>query len=439
MAERIIFHIDVNSAFLSWTAAYRMQVLGDSFDLRTVPAVIACNGSSRFSIVLAKSIPAKKYGVRTGEPLGMARDKCPGLVVAEPDYDLYVTASGRLMTLLRSVSPTVEQFSIDEAWVDMTGTRLLYGPPVLAAEQLKDRIRQELGFTVNIGISSNKLLAKVAGDFEKPDKVHTLFPWELEQKLWPLPVGDLFSVGPATERKLHLLGITTVGQLAAADPIFLRKRFGKQGTILWQYANGRDASPVQAETPLNKGYGNSVTTHRDVTTMEDARQVLLSLCETVGMRLRRDGQAGSCIGVHLRSDEFQNWGRQRQLSTVTNVTGELYREAVSLLEEMWDAQTPLRQLGVQVTKLSMGNLHQCSLFDRADYDRLEKLDAAVDGLREKYGEQVLFRATFLQGETASMAGGLAKSRRTGITKPVEDPVYYTSVRHPELMAEGRTG
>ena len=223
MAGRVIFHIDVNSAFLSWTAAYRCLVLGEKTDLREIPSVIAGHQNIRTSIVLAKSIPAKKRGVKTGEPLGMARDKCPDLVVAEPDYDLYVSASQKMIALLREVSPVVEQYSIDEAWVDMTGTERLYGPPVLAANWLKDRIRRELGFTVNIGISCNKLLAKMAGDFEKPDKVHTLFPDELEAKLWPLPTQELFMLGAATARKLRRFGIDTIGALANADPVFLTK------------------------------------------------------------------------------------------------------------------------------------------------------------------------------------------------------------------------
>ena len=240
MAERIIFHIDVNSAFLSWTAAYRVRVLGETFDLRTVPSVIAGDRKSRHSIILAKSAPAKKYGIQTGEPLGKAMEKCPQLVVAEPDYALYVTASQSLIALLREYSPEVEQFSIDEAWVDMTGTTGLYGPPVLAANRLRERIREELGFTVNIGISCNKLLAKMAGDFEKPDKTHTLFPGEIPTKLWTLPVRELFMVGRMTEQKLRLMGITTIGALANADPAFLRQRLGKQGEIVWQFANGRE-------------------------------------------------------------------------------------------------------------------------------------------------------------------------------------------------------
>lgn len=274
MAERIVFHIDVNSAFLSWTAAHRMCVLGDGFDLRTVPSVVAGDKKSRHSIILAKSGPAKKFGIQTGEPLGKAMEKCPNLVVVEPDYELYVTASRSLIAMLREYSPLVEQFSIDEAWIDMTGTTGLYGPPVLAADRLRERIHRELGFTVNIGISCNKLLAKMAGDFEKPDKTHTLFPAEIPAKLWPLPVRELFMVGRATEKRLKLMGIRTIGELANTDPAFLRSRLGKQGEIVWQFANGRDAGLVRQEAEANKGYGNSFTTPRDVTEMDYGRHAV---------------------------------------------------------------------------------------------------------------------------------------------------------------------
>ncbi len=424
MAEKIWFHIDVNSAFLSWTAAYRTLVEGRTPDLREIPSVIANDKNLRTSIVLAKSTPARKYGVKTGEPLGMARDKCPNLVVAEPDYELYVASSRRLMALLGEISPVVEQYSIDEAWVDMTGTSGLYGPPVLAAQRLKDRIAKELGFTVNVGISCNKLLAKMAGELEKPDKVITLFPQELERKLWPLPVRELFMVGRATEQKLRRMGITSIGQLAKSDPAFLVRKLGKQGSIIWQFANGKDAGVVSSAPAPNKGYGNAVTTTRDVTEFSAADQVLLSLCETVGTRLRRDDQAGSCVTVQLRSSAFENWSHQRQLAAATNVTQELYEVSRALLRTMWDGRTPLRQLGVQVTHLMATNQRQASLFDVADYEKLSKLDRTVDALREKYGEQAVFRAAFLTGDTPNMAGGLSKHRRTGITKPVDEPEKY---------------
>ena len=360
----------------------------------------------------------EEFGIQTGEPLGKALEKCPNLVVAEPDYELYVTAASRsLIALLGTYSPAVEQFSIDEAWVDMTGTTGLFGPPVMAADRLRERIRRELGFTVNIGISCNKLLAKMAGDFEKPDKTHTLFPEEIPAKLWPLPVRELFMVGRATERKLNLMGIFTIGELANADPVHAAaaRQARRDRLAVCKRTRRRAYRPV---TEPNKGYGNSFTTPRDVLDREYGHQVLLSLCETVGMRMRRDGQASACIGVHLRSSSFEDVSRQRQLATATNVTAELYRQACQVFDALWDGKTPLRQLGVQVTRLSSGTQRQYSLFDEHDYDRLEKLDTTVDAIREKYGEDAFVRATFLSGDTKSMAGGLSKERRTGVAKPV---------------------
>ena len=226
-------------------------------------------------------------------------------------------------------------------------------------------------------------------------------------------------LGAATAQKLSRLGITTIGALAQADPIFLKNALGKQGQMLWQYANGHGEAFLQAQPAANKGYGNAVTTSRDVTDRNYACQVLLSLCETVGMRLRRDGQAGRCIAIQLRSSQFETWSHQMRLASATNVTGELYQAACELLGQAWDFKTPLRQLGVQVTQLADGTFRQYSLFDTADYARQEKLDTAVDALREKFGEDALFRAALLHSEER-MAGGLHKKRRTGITKPVED-------------------
>ena len=230
--SRVIFHVDVNSAFLSWSAAYRVRVLGEQEDLRDIPSAVAGERAERHGIILAKSIPAKKCGVKTGEQIFLAQQKCPGLKLVPPDYALYVEASRRFIALLREFAPVVEQYSIDEAWADLSGTEGLYGSPVAAAELLRTRIREELGFTVNIGISSNKLLAKMAGEFEKPDKVHTLFPEEVPQKLWPLPVRELFMLGPATERRLNRIGIHTIGELAQADPELVLHYLNKPGLAL---------------------------------------------------------------------------------------------------------------------------------------------------------------------------------------------------------------
>ena len=421
MNERVIFHVDANSAFLSWTAAYRLKVLGETVDLRQIPSVVAGDKESRHSIILAKSTPAKKYGINTGEPLFQALEKCPDLVVVQPDYGLYVEASRHFVAMLRQFSPIVEQYSIDEAWVDMTGTRLLHGDPRVAAEKMRLRIWEELGFTVNIGISSNKLLAKMAGDFEKPNKVHTLFPEEMESKFWPLPVRDLFLVGAATERKLKLLGIYTIGDLARADAKMLRRRLGKHGETIWHFANGRNADAVTPEPAENKGYGNSITTSKDVTTREEGHQVILSLCETVAMRMRKDGQCGRCVQVHLRTFEFLHCSHQTLLHGATNITETLFHAACQVFDEVWDGQTPLRQLGVQVTRLSKEPYQQFDLFSGVSptqYERKLRLDETIDALRDKFGEDIIRRARFAQDPEGHMMGGLDRARRTGVTKPV---------------------
>lgn len=421
MQERVIFHVDANSAFLSWTAAYRVHVLGESLDLREIPSVIAGDKASRHSIILAKSGPAKKYGIQTGEPLFQAQEKCPDLIVAPPDYGLYVEASRHFVQMLREFSPIVQQYSIDEAWVDMTGTQRIFGSPRLAAEKMRQRIWDELGFTVNIGISSNKLLAKVAGDFEKPNKVHTLFPEEIQSRMWPLPVRDLFLVGSATEKKLKGLGIYTIGDLAKTELPVLKKRLGKHGETIWHYANGRNAEMVTPEPEENKGYGNSTTTAEDVVSANQAHQVILSLCETVAMRLRKDGKFGSCVTVHLRTNEFQHFSHQSLLHGATNITTELFEAACRIFDEVWDGTTPLRQLGVQVTRLSSEPYQQYDLFSGlspVQYERKLRLDEAVDALRDKYGEDIIRRAKFTGGNGNHMIGGLDKARRTGVTKPI---------------------
>ena len=423
MSQRVIFHVDANSAFLSWSAAYRVKVLGETEDLREVPSVVAGDKASRHSIILAKSIPAKKYGIHTGEPLFQALEKCPQLKVIPPDYGLYVEASRHFVAMLRQFSPAVEQYSIDEAWVDMTGTQRLWGSPRLAAEKMRQRISEELGFTVNIGISSNKLLAKMAGDFEKPNKLHTLFPEEMEGKMWPLTVRDLFLVGGATERKLNRMGIYTIGDLARADVHILKKRLGKYGETIWHFANGRNADAVTPEPAENKGYGNSVTTAQDVVTHEQGHQVLLSLCETVGARMRKDGKCGGCVSVHLRTYEFQHFYHQSRLHGATNITGEIFEAACRVFDEAWDGVTPQRQLGVQIIHLAAEHYQQFDLFSDMtpqQYERKLRLDETVDALRDKFGEDIIRRAKFAQNPSGHMAGGLDKARRTGITKPLPE-------------------
>ena len=421
MAGRVIFHVDVNSAFLSWSAAYRVKILGESRDLRDIPSVVAGDRDSRHSIILAKSTPARKFGIHTGEPLFQALEKCPDLAVVAPDYALYVEASRHFVELLRQFSPQVEQYSIDEAWVDMTGTERLFGAPRLAAEAMRDRIWRELGFTVNVGISSNKILAKMAGELEKPNKVITLFPEEMEKKLWPLPVQELFLVGSATRKKLNQMGIYTIGELAQAEEATVRRKLGKFGQTIWHFANGRNADAVRPVQEENKGYGNSVTTPKDVVSAQQAYRVLLGLCETVGMRMRRDGKCGRCVSIQLRTNEFAHFSHQMTLHGATNMTQAIFDAACRLFDEAWDGVTPMRQIGVQVTRLTSEPYQQFDLFSGlspVQYERKLKLDETVDALRDKFGEDIIRRGEFAQDPAGHMAGGLSKHRRTGVTKPV---------------------
>lgn len=399
MGDRVIFHIDVNSAFLSWEAVYRLRCLGESLDLRTIPSAVGGEMAKRHGVILAKSIPAKKYNVRTGEPIVDALRKCPNLMVVEPNRELYNRNSKALMEILRKYSDTVEQFSIDEAFVDMTGTELLFGKPLDAAHTLKDEIYETLGFTVNVGISSNKLLAKMAGEFEKPNKVHTLFPEEIREKMWPLPVGDLFLVGKSSEQRLRQLGIHTIGELAQADIGMLKASLKKHGEAIWNFANGRDVSLVESEAPDNKGYGNSVTIAFDVTDADTAKSVLLSLSETVGSRLRRDGVWIETVSVTIRYFNLTRTSHQCVLEHATNITDEIYRAACRLFDELWDG-TPIRLLGVQTGKVTReGENRQLSLFDDTDYEKLEKLDRAMDSIRERFGSDAVRRASYLKPDT----------------------------------------
>ena len=298
---KVIFHIDVNSAFLSWEAVYRLHHLGWKGDLREQVSAVGGDMAMRHGIILAKSIPAKKYRIQTGESILEAKQKCPNLILVPPNYGLYERCSKAFMGILQEYSPAVEQYSIDEAFVDMTGTELLWGTPVEAAEKMRRQIKERLGFTVNIGISENKLLAKMASDFQKPDRVHTLWKSEIRNKMWPLPVSDLFFVGRATTKTLFKLGIRTIGDLAKSNPGYLKQHLKKHGEVIWGFANGIDVSVVQSAPPANKGYGNSTTIPFDVTDASTAKLVLLALAETVGSRLRGAGVRAEVIAVGIKN------------------------------------------------------------------------------------------------------------------------------------------
>lgn len=410
--DKAIFHIDVNSAFLSWEAVYRIYCLGGKTDLREQVAAVGGDMAMRHGIILAKSIPAKRFGIKTGETILEAKQKCPELILVPPNYGLYEQCSHAFMDILREYSPCVEQYSIDEAFMDMTGTELLFDEPVVSANRIRERIRDELGFTVNIGISENKLLAKMASDFKKPDRVHTLWRSELAEKLWPLPVSDLFFVGRATAAKLFKMGIKTIGQLAQTDVTFLKRCLKKHGEVIWAFANGYDTSVVRSEPEANKGYGNSTTIAFDVTDAGTAKLVLLALAETVGTRLREAGVGAEVVAVGIKTYDLRYASHQMVLPNATNITNEIHRYACRLFDDLWDG-SPIRHLGIHTSRIrDHVNMRQIDMFDHTDYEKLEQMDQAVDAIRRRYGNDAVMRAAFVGGRIDHMSGGISREKRT---------------------------
>ncbi len=403
----IVFHIDVNSAYLSWEAVYRLQH-GAKLDLRSIPSAIGGNEENRHGIVLAKSIPAKKFGVRTGEPLVQARRKCPNLVTIPPRYSLYMKASNALYKLLLDYSPRIQRFSVDECFLDFTPSQHKWSSPKAAANHLRERIKNELGFTVNVGVSSNKLLAKMASDLKKPDRVHTLFKKEVEEKMWPLPVSDLYMVGNATTRKLLRMGIVTVGDLAKTDKDLLKAHLKSHGELVWQYANGFENTPVYSGDYLPyKGVGNGTTISYDVTERSEAHMVLLSLVEKVGMRLRKSDHVARVVSVSIKTSSLIRYSHQSTLRSATDVTNEIYESVCQLFDEVWQGE-PIRHLRVRLSQLRPKHLNQRIIFGAKEREKLQSLDKVVDQLREKYGDGVLQRGVFINSKMAPTAGGVGE-------------------------------
>lgn len=398
----VIFHIDVNSAYLSWTAVEQLKN-GAEVDIRTIPAIIGGDKESRHGVVLAKSVPAKKYGIRTGEPVVNAFRKCPGLVMERPDHKLYARYSKRLMEFLSDYTPDIEQVSVDECYMDFTGIAARFHSPVEAAFEIKDEIRRRFGFTVNIGISNVKVLAKMASDFEKPDKVHTLFSPEIKAKMWPLPVSDLYMAGRSSVETLKKLEIHTIGDLAEMKPELLELHLKSHGRKLWEFANGIDDSLVEADKAEVKGVGNSITLTKDAVTEEEVRKVLLKLAESVGGRLRKNGQRAGMLSVEIKYYNFESCSHQRQLPVPANSDQMIYDTACDLFGELWNKE-PVRLLGIRSSKLTgEGEPRQLSIFDiemerrkeKSANQKHEQLDKALDKIRKKYGENAVRRGRFL--------------------------------------------
>ena len=405
---RTIMHIDANSAYLSWTAVDLLEH-GYSVDVRTVPSAIAGDPGERRGIILTKSIPAKRCGVMTGESIHSALGKCPSLRLFPPDYDLYMASSDAMHEVLSRYSDRIERYSVDESWLDYTSTTTTKEKATAAAYEIKERIKKELGFTVNIGVGANKLLAKMASELKKPDMIHTIFPDEIPKKMWPLPVEELFYVGHATEKKLRGIGLDTIGALANADVDVIKAILKPvHGTLVWEYANGIDETPVENISVIDqKGVGNSTTTPFDVSDPEEARLFLLAISERVAYRLRKLASYARVIHISVRrgDDGLTFAGKQRRLDRYIGTTDEIYDEAVRLLFMIWQGE-PLRHFGVHVTELVRTDVMQTSLYDRGDAGKLACIDLAVDSIRAAYGDRAIVRGAFIHSGIGAMQGGI---------------------------------
>lgn len=416
--DTTIFHIDVNSAYLSWSALKRLEE-GSQVDLRQIPSIVGGDIQKRHGVVLAKSVPAKKYGIVTGEPIVNAFRKCPSLVLEAPDHRLYHERSHQLMTYLSDICPEIEQLSVDECFMDYTPIRRKYPSPEAAANMIKDQIRELFGFTVNIGISDKKVLAKMASDFQKPDKIHTLYSYEIKEKMWPLPVSSLYMCGKSSVQALLKLEIRTIGDLAKTDKDIIFSHLKSHGMLLWEYANGIDRSAVTSTPAEAKGIGNSITLPKDVTDRAEACRYLLSLSDSVAGRLRKAGQLAGMVSVEIKYSDFQSASHQKILSSPSNISGIIYDTACKLFDELWNKE-PIRLLGIRSSKLTdPSEPTQLSLFDfpleepgldkdhaaasifdtnkkvSPSREKLAALDKTLDSIRQKYGNDAVIRGSFL--------------------------------------------
>lgn len=405
--KRVIFHIDVNSAFLSWTAIDQLSKDKNSIDIRKIPSIIGGSSEDRKGVVLAKSIPAKKFNIITGEPIVSAMKKCPGLKVYSPDRTIYMKYSKAMYRMLQDYSASIERYSIDEVFMEMSHFKDNY---MNKAQEIKLRIEKELGFTVNIGIGDNKLLAKMASDFPKKNAIHTLFSYEIEKKMWPMPVGDLFMVGKAAKKKLLELNICTIGDLAKYNLDILRNIFKSYGDVIYRYANGIDDSSINEQNYLDvKGIGNSTTTKTDIIASKEALKILLILTESVTKRLRANKTLCSVVVVSIKSNLFTTYSHQKTLLTATDSTEEIFKIVTKIFKEMWKGE-PIRQLGVRVTKLTNNEVYQSSIFDNEKSEKLRVLDSTIDKLRAQYGEDVIKRSTLVSSNSKFLKNAVVEEK-----------------------------
>ena len=400
--ERQILHVDVNNAFLSWTAV-EMLKNGSQIDIREIPSIIGGDESKRSGIVLAKSPKAKEFGIKTAETIYQARMKCPSVKIYKSDFKVYQKYSNMLYKLLQEYTDKIERFSIDECFLDMTNY-LMKRTLIEVAQEIHVRVKNELGFTVNIGVANNKLLAKMVSDFTKPDKIHTLYANEIRQKMWHLQVSELFMLGRRTVPKLQNMQIRTIGDLANTNKELLTKKFGKHGLQMWEYANGIDNSEVKYLQEKPKGIGNSITLPENISEIEKLEEILLSLSEQVTYRLRKYKMKAKDVNVKLRTKDFVDSSHQEKLEYPTASTKEIYKKAKKLLMNMYKPYTPIRLVGLRVDGLEENEMQQTTLFEPKEDKKQEKLDKVIDEFKNKYGYNFITRAGRMEVKNLKFKG-----------------------------------
>lgn len=409
-AGRAILHVDMNNFYAS------VECLHDP-SLRGRPMAVGGDVQARHGIILAKNYAAKAFGVKTGEALWQARQKCPGLVIVQPHYEQYLRFSRLAREIYERYTEQIEPFGLDECWLDVTGSRPAFGDEVSLANAIREQVREELGVTVSVGVSFNKVFAKLGSDMKKPDAVTVLTPDNFRKRAWPLPANELLYVGPATARKLRQRGVTTIGGVASADPRLLQSWFGKWGLVLYRFANGEDYSPVRraGQESVIKSVGNSTTAPRDLVSEQDARIVFWTLADSVAARLREYGLKGRTVQISLRDNQLNTIERQMKLREPTNLSNELWNAALALLRRHYQWPRPLRSVGLRACGLAAEDTPvQTSLFDESVNTRLrqEKLERAIDSLRARFGHEAVLR------------GALYEDPRLGGLNPKEDHIIH---------------
>lgn len=394
--KKIIMHIDVNNAFLSWTAVYLLQN-GSKYDIRNSYAVIGGDEKSRRGVVLAKSMPAKKLGVITGETLYAARKKCKSLKSYPANYTFYQEMSYKMFEIIRKYTPDIEIASIDECYLDYTSVKKLYGNEYEFAKKIQEEVNSTLGFTINVGIANNKLCAKMASDFSKPSKIHTLYEYEVQEKMWPLPIHELYGIGKKTTEKLKNLNINTIGDLAIANPLKLKPYFKNMTQNMINSANGINNAPVISEETVCKGMSNEITLEKDIYEKSELYSHLLFLAEKLGIRIRKQNRYAYVVAVILKDKKFKRKTHQKKLINPINISKDIFEITKNILDEMWDDDS-VRLIGVRLDNLVDNYIYQPSLFEDIKIVKQDEcLDKIVDSLKEKYGNKIIDKAS-LEGK-----------------------------------------